>query len=500
MKKIFTIIIAILIFSILLVGCTSAGPSLDGSVPSTGIAPDDSSNSLSSMYDPTYEGTGGNQFNEIIENPFVSVEDSLTSALRLSTSTSSYSYTRLAINSGYLPESDAVRIEEYINYFDYDVAQSTTGIFNTYSSIYQSPWNEDNLLMRFTLQANDIDTADIASNLVFLIDVSGSMYGSDRLGLVQTAFSYLAQGLGEQDRVSIVTYAGSSEIVLSGESGANTQALLSAMDGLTANGGTNGSGALETAYNLAYENKIEGGNNRIILATDGDFNIGTTSSDGLIEQISSYSDMGIYLSCVGVGNGNYNDSTMENLAKYGNGQAYYLDSESEAKRVFAEELTGTIYTLAEQAKAQITFNSELVSEYRLIGYDNLLLTTEEYEDEDTDAGEVGAGQTVTIVYEIVPKVYDSDEAYATVEVKYVDVATGIEETLNCDIVIGDTNADDEFIGCLIECAMLFRDSEYKMNASLENVIARLEQLELTDEYKLEFLELAKKSQYLEMII
>ncbi len=494
MKKFITTIALLLTATFLLVGC---GVPSKGEAPNTGM-PDGGDSLLGSTIDPYIEeGVGGNEFSQIIENPFVSVAEAESSAMRLSVSTSSYTYSRMTINNGELPIPDAVRIEEYINYFDYDVVKPTDGTFSTYTNIYPAPWNTDNLLMRFTLQAKEIESTGVSSNLVFLIDTSGSMSGEDRLGLVQKAFSYLAKGLTANDRVSIITYSGSSKVVLNGESGSNTQALLSAMDGLEAVGGTNGAGALDTAYRLANESKIEGGNNRIILATDGDFNIGNSSQAGITEQIKSYSDMGIYLTCIGVGNGNYHDTTMENLAKHGNGQAYYIDTESEAKRVFTEGLTSTLFTVAEQAKAQITFNSELVSEYRLIGYDNLLLTTEEYEDENTDAGEIGSGHTVTIMYEIVPKVKDSTESYATAEVKYVNVDTKLEEKFSSNISIGEQTADDTFIACVIEEAMLLRGSQYKADASASSIIARLEQMELTEKYRLEFLELAKKAQLLQ---
>lgn len=435
-------------------------------------------------------GFDSDTFEKIMEQSFVETAEQPTSSFRMSVSTSSYTYVRNSLNNRALPQADAVRIEDFVNYFSYDLHAPENGTFNMYSNVYSCPWNSDGKLLRISVKAKEIERAQTASNLVFLIDSSGSMSGGDRLELIKKAFGYLADNLGENDRVSVVTYAGSSRILLSGESGQNTRRIKGVIDELKAGGSTGGASGITTAYNLARDNYIDGGNNRVILATDGDFNVGISDPVGLTSLIKTQRDSGIYFTGIGVGFGNYHDTTMQALANSGNGQALYIDNESEAKKVFTEGLTGTLFTVAKDAKTQVVFNADRVQKYRLLGYDNLVLSQEEFEDGYTDAGEVGSGHIVTAVYEIIPTAA-TEGNFAAAEIRYKDVDSNENKSEKTDIVSADANTDDKFIACVLEGALLLRRSEYKGTANYSSVIERLTALNLTDEYKQEFLQLIK---------
>lgn len=332
----------------------------------------------------------------------------LTSAEPVSTfsvdvDTGAYANTRRFLTQGQMPPQAAVRTEEMINYFryDYDAPSSRETPFSVTTDVARSPWNEKTYLMRIGLRGYDIDRSERPpANLVFLMDVSGSMGQADKLPLVKTALSGLAGELGEQDRVSIVVYAGAAGLVL--EPTNDTRKIRAALNQLSAGGSTAGGAGIQLAYNIAEDNFIEGGVNRVILATDGDFNVGVSDRDALVEMVESYRDRDITLTTLGFGQGNYNEAMMEQIANKGNGNYAYIDSALEAKKVLGDEMSSTLFTIAKDVKIQVEFNPAVISQYRLVGYENRALREEDFDNDKVDAGDIGAGHQVTAIYEVVP--------------------------------------------------------------------------------------------------
>ncbi len=339
--------------------------------------------------------------------------------------TASYSNLRRMLKQGLRPEEipqGAVRLEEMLNYFDYDYQAPKAGEpFGVTIDAAPCPWNEEHGLIRIGVKTEELDFSESpSSNLVFLLDVSGSMEEPQKLPQLKQAFAMLVESLDEKDRISIVTYAGTDEVVLDGARGNEKGAILEALQGLSAAGSTNGSAGLETAYQLAQAHWIEGGNNRIILATDGDLNVGQTSESELKTLVEEKRKSGVYLTVLGFGQGNLKDNKMETLADWGNGNYAYIDSDLEARRVLVEELGSTLVTVAEDVKFQLEFNPAQIAQYRLLGYENRLLAAEDFTDDTKDAGEIGAGHTVTVLYEVVwADEAQSDEAQSDeVQLKY----------------------------------------------------------------------------------
>lgn len=429
--------------------------------------------------------------------------------------TASYTNVRRLLMDGMKVPEDSVRVEEFINYFDYDYPQPTDGhAFSRNVEIADCPWNMDHKLIRVGLQGQEIDKSEApASNLIFLIDSSGSMSSSDKLPLVQQAFAMLSSQLSKNDRISIVTYAGSSEVVLKGAKGSDTDEIIEALDSIIASGGTNGEGGIETAYALAEEYFIKGGNNRVILATDGDLNIGASSEDELTRLIETKRDNGIYLSVLGFGTGNYKDARMEAVADCGNGNYSYIDSVEEAERVLVKEMSGTLYTIAKDVKIQVEFNPSQVRSYRLIGYDNRLMEAEDFLDDTKDAGEVGAGHSVTALYEV--ELANSGNTYHGVELEFAPQTEPVEDngrselckvSVNYKTPVKETNMSTselfgmesyssspsdsmKLAGAAAEFAMILRNSQYVGNADYKDVMEALSTLDL-DEKSMELLELA----------
>ena len=362
------------------------------------------------------------EYNYYAENSFLSVAEHPLSTFSTDVDTASYTNVRRLIENRQQIFPNAVRTEEFINYFKYNYAMPEGDDKIAISTeLSDCPWNPDAKLMQIGLQAKDIDVQDIDSNIVFLIDVSGSMADENKLPLVTQAFAMLAENLGENDRISIVTYAGRDTVELEGESGANYTKIASTLAGLTAGGSTAGAAGINTAYELAEKYFIEGGNNRVILATDGDLNVGLSSEAELKELIEEKRDKGVYLSVLGFGMGNYKDNRLEALADNGNGNYAYIDSVEEAQRVLVTEMSGTMFTVAKDTKVQVEFNPANVAYYRLVGYENRLLEDQDFEDDTKDAGDVGAGQQVTVLYEIITTdstAADSDDSRRTL--KYQD--------------------------------------------------------------------------------
>ena len=369
------------------------------------------------------------EYSHIEENSFLSVLTSPFSTFAADVDTASYANLRRLINNGETIPEDAVRIEELINYFHYDYAEPADGEpFGVTMELTDCPWNSEARLLLIGLQAQKLDAEALpASNLVFLIDVSGSMNSPDKLPLVQRSFMTLAENLGEDDRITIITYSGQETLVLDGVSGNEQARIMGALEELQASGCTNGEQALRMAYDAAERHFIPGGNNRIILATDGDFNVGVTSEGELARLVQHKAQKGVFLSVLGYGMGNYKDNKMEAMADNGNGNYYYIDDIAEARKVLVEEAGGTLFTVAKDVKLQVEFNPAMVKGYRLIGYENRVMSAEDFADDTKDGGELGAGHQVTALYEIIPA--DSDFEIPTVESRYGQTQGGDTPTL-----------------------------------------------------------------------
>ncbi|MDE7165167.1 MAG: von Willebrand factor type A domain-containing protein [Clostridiales bacterium] len=441
------------------------------------------------------------QTENVTERSFVSAAITPDSYFSLDRNTASYSYMRRIISDGKKVASGSVRLEEYINYFSYDYARPTDGEALAVSgNLFDCPWNTEHKLMSIGVAAEEVTYGEKPNNIVFLIDTSGSMYGEDRLGLIQQSFSMIVENLDDNDTVSIVTYAGDSRVALSGESGKNKTKICNVLQDLEAMGSTNGQGGIQKAYSLAQQYYSAEANNRVILATDGDFNVGASSKDALKSLITQKRESGIYLSVLGVGMYNTNDITMKTLAENGNGNYAYLDSVAEARKVLIEELGGTFNVVAKDAKMGVTFNDKVVDKYRLLGYESKMMSQEEFDDDKKDAGELGSGHTVTALYEVELK-DNADGAVATCEVRYKTPDTEENKSVSRTLAISDyaesPNEDTIFIGCVAEYALVLRESRYKGDASLSNVIERLSALDCTkeggDQFKSEFLEVVKKA-------
>jgi len=338
------------------------------------------------------------------DNGIKLVAETPVSTFSIDVDTGSYSNVRRMLNNGQLPLEDAVRVEELINYFSYDYSppDSNDVPFAVTTEIGVTPWNPDSHLMHIGIKGYDIASESLpASSLVFLVDVSGSMNSADKLGLLKTALKLLSKQMRSEDRISIVVYAGASGIVLEPVAGNETAKISQALDNLSAGGRTNGAAGIRTAYQLAEQSFIKDGINRVILATDGDFNVGTVDFEALQDLVEQKRRTGISLTTLGFGTGNYNDHLMEQLADAGNGNYAYIDTLNEAQKVLVDEMSSTLNTIANDVKIQVEFNPAVVSEYRLIGYENRSLNREDFNNDKVDAGEIGAGHTVTALYEII---------------------------------------------------------------------------------------------------
>ncbi len=350
-------------------------------------------------------GRGGDRYDRLVENPFRAVKDHPLSTFSIDVDTASYANARrFLLQEGRLPPPDAVRIEELINYFDYDYVGPEDDVpFAAHIEVAGCPWTPGRRLVRVGLKGKEFpDEERPPSNLVFLLDVSGSMNSPDKLPLLKKGMKLLAEQLGENDRVAIVVYASAEGLVLPSTPGTQQDTILGALDKLQAGGSTNGGAGIELAYRIAQENFIEGGVNRVLLCTDGDFNVGTTSTGSLVRMVEDRAKAGIFLSVLGFGRGNLNDAMMENISNKGNGNYAYIDGVTEARKVLVEQMGGTLVTIAKDVKIQIEFNPAQVAAYRLIGYENRMLKAEDFNDDKKDAGEIGAGHTVTALYEVVP--------------------------------------------------------------------------------------------------
>ncbi|HJT74805.1 MAG TPA: von Willebrand factor type A domain-containing protein, partial [Chitinophaga sp.] len=357
--------------------------------------------SLYGSYRPDYNTE---DYSPINENIFHTAKDQPLSTFSIDVDRASYSNVRRYLNNGNLPPADAVRVEEMINYFDYEYKNPTgKDPVAIYADMANCPWNPSHQLVRIALKGKTVEKESLpASNLVFLIDVSGSMSDPNKLPLVKQALKALVGQLREEDKVAIAVYAGAAGLVLPSTSGKDKTAILDALDKLEAGGSTAGGAGILLAYKTAAENLLKNGNNRVILATDGDFNVGVSSDGDLQRIIETEREKGIFLSVLGFGMGNYKDNKLELLADKGNGNYAYIDNFEEARRTFVTEFGGTLFTIAKDVKLQIEFNPKYVKSYRLVGYENRMLNNEDFNDDKKDAGDMGAGHTVTALYEIIP--------------------------------------------------------------------------------------------------
>lgn len=344
------------------------------------------------------------EYAPIYENPFLEARANPLSTFSIDVDGASYSNARRFLQEGQLPPADAVRIEEFVNYFDYEYPQPAgSDPFSISTEVAATPWNAATKLVRIGLQGRRVEAANLPpNNLVFLIDVSGSMGTPEKLPLLKDGFRMLIDQLRPQDRISMVVYAGAAGMVLPPTPGSDKETIRDALDRLDAGGSTAGGAGLMLAYQAAREALIKGGNNRVILATDGDFNVGVSSDADLIRLIEDKRASGVFLSVLGFGTGNIKDAKMEQIADKGNGNYYYIDNINEARKVLVEKLAGTLYAIAKDVKLQVEFNPAAVASYRLVGYENRALAAEDFNDDRKDAGELGAGASVTALYEIVP--------------------------------------------------------------------------------------------------
>ena len=462
------------------------------------------------------------QYSRIYENEFLEAAQNPLSTFSIDVDTASYSNVRRFLNNNQMPPQDAVRIEEMINYFSYDYPKPAgEHPFSITTKAAVCPWKPENQLVLVGLQGKTLEAQNIPpSNLVFLVDVSGSMDQPDKLPLLKSSFRLLVNQLRNEERVAIVVYAGNAGLVLESTPGSDKQRILEAIDNLKAGGSTAGGAGIQLAYKIAKENFIKGGNNRVVLATDGDFNVGVSSDGELTRIIEEKRKDGIFLTVLGFGTGNYKDSKMEQLADKGNGNYYYIDTLKEGKKVLVSELGSTLFTIAKDVKIQIEFNPSQVKAYRLVGYENRILAKEDFNDDTKDAGELGAGHTVTAMYEIVP--VDSAETFSsvdklayqktevlpsddlmTVKLRYKDpdgeTSKLIQQTVKAEDVSAEPAGDFQFASVVAEFGLILRDSKFKGNASYEHVAkgAAVSKGKDTYGYREEFIELIGKAQALD---
>ncbi|MDA2933005.1 VWA domain-containing protein [Acidobacteria bacterium AH-259-D05] len=462
-------------------------------------------------------------YDRIVDNQFLDVSQNPLSTFSIDVDTASYSNVRRFLEQGSRPPKDAVRIEEMLNYFSYDYpSPSGKDPFSFNVEVAQAPWNLDHRLVRVGLKGEEIPFEERPStNLVFLLDVSGSMQPANKLPLLKNAMRLMVDRLTENDRVAIVVYAGASGLVLPSTSSDQKETILAALENLQAGGSTNGGSGIRLAYDTAISNFISGGINRVILATDGDFNVGTTNQGELTRLIEEKAKSGVFLSVLGFGMGNYKDSTLEKLADMGNGNYAYIDTIDEARKVLVDEINSTLITIAKDVKIQIEFNPVQVSAYRLIGYENRLLQKEDFNDDTKDAGEIGAGHTVTALYEIVPagkeiqvpevdplkyqtpieatEVAQSGELL-TLKLRYKDPDGETSKLLQFAVrdsgkAYSQASEDFKFAAAVASFGMLLRESPHKGNTTLESVLELAEEGKGTDPhgYRTQFLELVKKA-------
>ncbi len=467
------------------------------------------------------------EYGNISENAFHKVTDDPLSTFSIDVDAASYSNVRRYLNENQLPPAGAVRTEEMINYFKYEYPQPAgKDPFSINTEMSDCPWNKDNKLVLIGLQGKNIPTENLpASNLIFLIDVSGSMMSENKLPLVKASLKMLTDQLREKDRISIVVYAGNAGLVLPATSGSDKTKIKNAIDKLEAGGSTAGGAGIRLAYKTAQDNLIKGGNNRVILCTDGDFNVGASSDDEMVRLIEGERNKGVFLTVLGYGMGNYKDSKMQQLADKGNGNHAYIDGIAEAKKVLVNEFGGTLFTIAKDVKLQLEFNPVQVAGYRLIGYENRMLAKEDFNDDKKDAGELGSGHTVTAIYEIIPAGVKSSflkdvnalkyqkrlkrrgikggDEVLTVSFRYKSPDKDVSELIthaveNKTVPLATATDNFRFAASVAGFAMMLRNSSFKGSTSYAAILAQANASlgEDTEGYRKEFVSLVKKAEVL----
>jgi Ca-activated chloride channel family protein len=476
---------------------------------------------LNTCYDAMIPDFNTEGYSTIHENGFKDVLNQPLSTFSIDVDRASYSNVRRFINMGQLPPVDAVRIEEMINYFSYKYPEPNgEHPFAVYTELSVCPWNSKHQLLHVGLKGKSMDKSELPpSNLVFLIDVSGSMSDANKLPLLKSAFQLLVRELRPEDHVAIVVYAGAAGLVLESTPGSEKDKILEAIDRLQSGGSTAGGEGLLLAYKTAEANFVEGGNNRIILATDGDFNIGVSSNAEMERIVEKEREKGVFITVLGFGMGNYKDDKMEIIADKGNGNYAYIDNIQEARKTMVSEFAGTLFTIAKDVKFQLEFNPARVKSYRLIGYENRLLNDEDFNNDKKDAGEMGAGHTVTALYELIPA--GSEENTGSVDpLRYQANSSPVKPNPNAELLtvklrykqpdgltsilyenpvkgklteFSATSEEFRFSAAVAEFGMLLRDSEFKAGATIEQVIQIAQGSRGTDEegYRAEFIKLVK---------
>lgn len=414
---------------------------------------------------------GGDRYDEIVENDFINTSDEPTSTFSVDCDGASYANMRRFIRDSALPDRNSVRIEEFLNYFTFDYpSPSGSDAVALNSELYDCPWTPEHKLLRLGIKGKPLAERP-NSNFVFLVDVSGSMNSSDKIELLKSGLKTLTDQLDPKDRVSIITYSGTVKKVLESTLASDAKTIKSAISKLVASGSTNGGEAMKMAYEEALENYIKGGNNRIVMGTDGDFNVGVTSTDQLKEMVEEYAKKGIYITICGFGRGNLNDSMIETVTNAGNGTYEYIDSEDELAKVFVNDY-GKFFAVANDVKTQVTFNPEVVKSYRLIGYENRMLSNEDFENDEKDASEIGAGQTITAVYELVMSDKSGSKNTSpagTYSVRYKKSLSDESLLLKQDLPCSSSeklSANMALASGCVCCGLVLRDSKYKGDATL----------------------------------
>ena len=458
------------------------------------------------------------EYSHIVENKFISPKDEALSTFSIDVDRASYSNVRRFINDNKLPPIDAVRIEEMINYFPYEYDDPSDDTpFSIEHNLVKCPWNSKNQILHIGVQGKRIERNELPpSNMVFLVDVSGSMATLNKLELVKSSLNLLVDNLRAEDKIALVVYAGSAGLVLESTSGTDKSKIKTAIQNLSAGGSTAGGAGIQLAYKVAKENFIKDGNNRVILATDGDFNIGISDEGSLVRMIEKKREENIFLSVLGYGMGNYKDNKMQSLADSGNGNHSYIDNLTEAKKILIEEFGGTLFTIAKDVKIQIEFNPEFVSSYKLIGYENRLLDKEDFNNDKKDAGDLGAGHSVTAFYEIIPKKFlnkqkskvdklkyqtsssvENHAEFATIKMRYKKPkgtkSQKIEEVIPPNLS-NQVSSDVSFGLCVAEFGMQLRESEEVEHRSFSDLLESVQSINEVDEngYRSEFLSLIER--------
>lgn len=482
------------------------------------------SHQANKFYSIDHEGSPEN-YKHFKDNSYKNAKDEPLSTLSIDVDRASYSNIRRFLNQGTMPPKDAVRLEEMINYFNYNYqspSKNEKTPFNLKATYTNCPWNSEHRLLHVAMKAKDMDRSSMpAGNFVFLIDVSGSMQSSNKLPLVIASLKLLIDQLNEKDVVSLITYAGHESVIAEGVRGNNKEELYSMLNALEAGGSTAGAAGIQKAYDIGKKYFIKNGNNRIILATDGDFNVGISSEGDLVRLIEEKRKSGIYLSVLGYGMGNYQESKMQELSSSGNGNHFYIDNIEEAKKSLMSEFGSTMYTVANDVKVQIEFNPNLVRSYRLVGYENRQLENADFNDDTKDAGELGAGHAVTIIYEIIPiesksvdsrsvdplkyssmkMIQSNNEEIATIKSRYKanheSKSVKTEQTIPATLISDNAlSSSIKWSVAVAEFGLILRDSPFKSNANYKSLIARSKLLADDDHKKecIRLMEMASKNE------